>query len=87
MGLTERISSPRIPTVAGVEGVMGGQPCVEGTRVLAETILVSINDGESVFEIYRSYPYLPFGAVEAVVLWAQKNGRDILLPVRRMPDA
>ena len=74
-------------TITCTPGVMGGMPCVSGTRVPAETILACINAGETVYDIYRGYPYLPFMAVEAVVEWALANGRDVSLPVRRMPDA
>jgi uncharacterized protein (DUF433 family) len=66
---------------------MGGWPCVAGTRVPAETILACINAGETVYDIYCGYPYLPFGAVDAVVEWAKANDREIVFPVRRVPDA
>lgn len=61
-------------------GLMGG---MQGTRVPAETILATINAGETVEELYDAYPYLPAGSAEAVVRWAQANGRFVLLPFRR----
>ena len=54
-------------------GIMGGMPCVAGTRVPAETIRVSLLAGEGKREIYSAYPYLPPGAVEAVIEWARAN--------------
>lgn len=72
-------------TVTSTPGIMGGMPCVSGTRVPAETILDSINHDYSVYDIYAAYPYLPFGAVEAVVEWALANERAVSLPVRRVP--
>ena len=71
--------------VASVPGIMSGMPCIKGTRVPAETILASINAGESHFDIFAAYPYIPVGSVEAVVEWAQANDRFVSLPVRRMP--
>jgi uncharacterized protein (DUF433 family) len=55
--------------------IMGGMPCIAGTRVPAETILACINGGDSRARIYRAYPYLPLGAYEAVVAWAAHEGR------------
>lgn len=72
-------------TVTCTPGIMGGMPCVSGTRVPAETILDSINHGDTVYDIFSAYPYLPFGAVEAVVEWAQANDLPVSLPVRRVP--
>ena len=61
------------PSVTCTPGIMGGQPCVSGTRVLAETIRQYLIAGDSKREIYADYPYLPVGAVEAVILWAKSN--------------
>lgn len=55
-------------------GVMGGLPCVGGTRVLAETVRMYLLAGEGKREVYRDYPYLPVGAVEAVIRWCQASG-------------
>jgi uncharacterized protein (DUF433 family) len=78
---------PTSVTITSIPEIMGGMACVAGTRVPAETILACINAGETVYDIFSGYPYLPFGSVEAVVEWAQANGRDVLFPIRRMPDA
>ena len=82
--MATKIWPDEAPTITCTPGVMGGMPCVSGTRVPAEMILDFINHGESVYEIIRAYPYLPFGAVEAVVEWALANDRAVSLPVRRM---
>lgn len=83
MGYEQRV--PAKVEITCTPNIMGGMPCVDGTRVPAETILACINAGETVFEILRAYPYLPMGSVEAVVDWALANGRDVSLPVRRVP--
>jgi uncharacterized protein (DUF433 family) len=66
--------------------IMGGQPCIAGTRVPVDTILVYLNAGESVYDIYEDLVTLPLGSIEAAIEWAQDNGRAVLLPVRRMYD-
>ena len=54
---------------------MGGWPCVSGTRIPAETILLYIKDGSSVREIVHHYPSLPFGGIDAVRRWAEAEGK------------
>jgi uncharacterized protein (DUF433 family) len=82
----QKIGMPKV-AITCTPGVMSGDPCVEGTRVPAETVLACVNAGMSVYEIDRAYPYLPLGAVDAVVEWAQAKGLDVALPLRRVPDA
>jgi uncharacterized protein (DUF433 family) len=67
--------------------IMGGVPCIAGTRVPVETILAYINAGETEFTIYTDFPAIPLGSIELVINWAKTNGRSILLPVRRMFNA
>jgi uncharacterized protein (DUF433 family) len=54
--------------------ILGGMPCVRGTRVPAMTIVAYIRDGYSDFEIFHHYPSLPLDGVEAVRRWAQQEG-------------
>ena len=60
--------------VTSTPGVMGGMPCVSGTRIPAELIRKYIVDGETKSVIFADYPSLPVGAVEAVIAWASQNG-------------
>ncbi len=55
--------------------IMGGWPCVAGTRIPAETILACIIDGEDDRQIVRSYPSMPLGGIAAVRDWARAQGR------------
>ncbi|GLQ53575.1 DUF433 domain-containing protein [Devosia nitrariae] len=61
------------PKVASVPGVMSGDPVIVGTRVLAETILVELAAGATHEDIYRNYPSLPPGSVEAAIEWQQRG--------------
>ena len=54
--------------------IMGGMPCVSGTRVPAMTIVAELRGGMSDFEIFDGYPSLPVDGIEAVRRWAQDNG-------------
>jgi len=85
MGYEERIAAFPKVAITSKPTIMGGQPCIDGTRVPAETILACINAGQTEFEIRRHYT-LPMRAIDAVVEWAQANGTYVSLPVRRVPD-
>jgi len=54
--------------------ILGGEPCVSGTRVPAMTIVEEIRAREPLPSIFANYPSLPFDGVEAVEKWAQANG-------------
>lgn len=64
---------PRVVEVTCDPQIMGGWPCVSGTRIPAETILLYIKDGATVEEIVGDYPSLPFGGVDAVRRWAERE--------------
>jgi uncharacterized protein (DUF433 family) len=57
--------------------ILGGMPCVSGTRVPAMTIVAELRDGASDAEILDGYPSLPFDGIDAVREWAKANGVSI----------
>lgn len=62
--------APDEVTVGAVEGVMGGEPVISGTRVPVETILICLKTGSTAREIYEDFPTLPAGSIEAATEWA-----------------
>jgi uncharacterized protein (DUF433 family) len=54
--------------------IMGGWPCVSGTRVPAMTIVAEIRGGTPTREIFSHYPSLPPDGIEAVRRWAETEG-------------
>jgi uncharacterized protein (DUF433 family) len=53
--------------------ILGGEPCVSGTRVPAMTIVAELREGRKDSAIFVDYPSLPFDGIDAVRLWAKKN--------------
>jgi uncharacterized protein (DUF433 family) len=53
--------------------MMSGEPVVEGTRVLAETIMSYLRSEYTPQQILEDYPSLPADAIDAVVRWAEKT--------------
>jgi uncharacterized protein (DUF433 family) len=66
---------PRPVEVTSDPEIMGGWPCVSGTRIPAETILACILAGDDDRRIVRAYPSMPLGGIEAVRQWARVQGR------------
>ena len=63
----------RVAVVSDPE-VMSGDPCISGTRILAETIVSNLRAGYPIDRIFRAYPTLPDGGVEAAIRWAKSAG-------------
>jgi uncharacterized protein (DUF433 family) len=69
---------PILPAeVSSNPDIMGGMPCVRGTRVPAETIVAYLRAGYSRREIFEDYPSLPLDGIDAVKAWAAENGIDV----------
>jgi len=66
------------PRVSRTPGLMGGVPCVDGTRVTVATVLAEVFAGTFDEEIHRRYPTLPEGSVDACMRWAVEALRDEL---------
>ncbi len=61
----------REPVVVGIPGVMGGVPCISGTRIPAALVDKYRRDGATEDEARVDYPTLPKGAYEAVRRWRE----------------
>lgn len=60
--------------------VLGGKPCIKGTRISVEFILELIASGASRDDIVRAYPHLTAEDVEEALLYAaQILKNDIVL--------
>lgn len=67
-------SARRLPTeIVSHDAILGGVPCIAGTRVPAATVLASLADGHTAAEILADYPSLPPDAVEVVRAWAAER--------------
>jgi len=50
--------------------IMGGKPCIKGTRVTVGTILGLLSGGRSREEILEAYPYLSTADILAALEYA-----------------
>jgi uncharacterized protein (DUF433 family) len=62
--------------VVSDDEIMSGDPCIQGTRIPAETVILNLKAGHSLERIFAAYPTLPPGGIEAAIHWAESNGID-----------
>ena len=48
-------------------GIMGGKPCIKGTRIPVDLILRYLDDGQSVEDILEAFPGLTAEDVRAAI--------------------
>ncbi|GAA4412338.1 DUF433 domain-containing protein [Nibrella viscosa] len=56
--------------------ILGGKPCIKGTRISVELILETIANGASVADIVHEFPKLSTEAVQEAILYAVSVLRD-----------
>lgn len=63
--------------------ILGGKPCVRGTRISVEFVLELIASGGSVDDIVKAFPQLTKeGVQEAVLYAAQFSKNEVLLQIK-----
>jgi len=58
-------------------GVMGGKPCIQGTRIPVELILEKLGQGMSVEEMLEAYPGLTAEDVRAAEAYGRPDAREV----------
>ena len=61
--------------------VMGGKPCILGTRVTVGTIVGLIASGTSTEEILRDYPYIQADDIHAALSYAAWRAEEVDVPI------
>jgi uncharacterized protein (DUF433 family) len=64
------------PHIVADPSLLGGKPCIKGTRISIEFILELIASGGTVASIVNSYPQLSAEAVEEAVRYAARFSKN-----------
>lgn len=56
--------------ITSTPDILGGKPCIKGTRISVELILETIAGGASISDIVRDFPRLSTEAVQEAVRYA-----------------
>lgn len=63
--------------------ILGGKPCIKGTRISVEFVLELIASGGSIDAIVKAYPHLTKeGVQEAILYAAQFSKNEVLLQIK-----
>jgi uncharacterized protein (DUF433 family) len=63
------------PRIASDPKIMGGKPCIQGTRITVETLLDHLASGETMDELLEGYPPLTEDDVRAALAYAADHLR------------
>lgn len=63
------------PRITQIPGVMGGKPCIKGTRITVETLIDHLSSGETVSELLEGYPGIGEDDVRAALAYAADHLR------------
>jgi uncharacterized protein (DUF433 family) len=62
--------------------ILGGKPCIKGTRMSVEFILELIESGASIADIVKAYPHVPeIGVKQAVQYATAQLKNDVVFEV------
>lgn len=61
--------------------IMGGKPCIRGTRVTVGTVLGLLASGCTHEEILQHYPYLAADDILAALSWAAWRSEEVEMPI------
>ena len=56
--------------------ILGGKPCIKGTRISVEFILELLASGATPEDVLRTYPHLPDDAVSLALAYAARALRN-----------
>jgi len=76
------ITFPQINRVTLDSTVMGGKPCIRGTRVTVGTITGLLASGAEIPEILQLYPYLTTEDIRAALAYAAWRSEEREIPLQ-----
>lgn len=56
--------------ISATPGILGGKPCIKGTRISIELILETLATGASIADIVLEFPQLSIEAVQEAIRYA-----------------
>jgi len=58
------------PRITQTPGVMGGKPCIKGTRITVKVLIDHLSSGETVADLLEGYPGITEEDVRAALAFA-----------------
>lgn len=63
------------PRITQIPGVMGGKPCIKGTRITVEVLIDHLSSGETMADVLEGYPGIAEADVRAALAYAADHLR------------
>ena len=63
------------PWIVCEASILGGKPCIRGTRISVELVLECLASGMSRSDFFEAYPHVPADGFDATLRFAAKNLR------------
>lgn len=60
----------KFPNITSTAGILGGKPCIKGTRISVALILEWISNGSTISDIVSEFPQLSEQAVKEAIQYA-----------------
>lgn len=67
------MSLSNFPQLAADPAILGGKPCLKGTRISVQIVLEWLASGASIKDIHAKYPHLSEIALQEAVLYASQS--------------
>ena len=68
------------PLILSDPEIMGGTPCIKGTRLTVYAVAARLNGGDTVAELIEDYPHLTLEGIQAAAEFAAR------VPYEEEPD-
>ena len=73
---------PDLDRITQAPAVMGGKPCVRGTRVTVGAVVGLLASGRTPDDVLAAYPYLERADVDAALAYAAWRASEVEVPLR-----
>ena len=82
----EKSSVPQFERIVWNREVMGGKPCIRGSRVTVGMIVGLVASGRASAEILAAYPYLEAADIQAALAYAVWRVEEVDVPLQILPS-
>ncbi|MEM7788259.1 MAG: DUF433 domain-containing protein [Bacteroidota bacterium] len=73
---------PDLKRIVRDPAVMGGKPCIRGTRVTVGTLVGLLASGRTHDDVLEAYPYLVRADLDAALAYAAWRSEEVEVPLR-----
>lgn len=69
----------KYPLIVSNRDILGGKPCIKGSRISVQLILEILASGGNIDEIKNRYQHLPIEGIQQAILYANDSMKNEIL--------